>query len=244
MGINCDNQRKILIPDAPDRTIATITGTGTILAAPAQPVPLAKICEHVRTGRRLLDIDKAVLEFVQLASTPVSALDISALAARCLDEVNRAHRNGAPLEEWRNSEMFVVVLAAYDPIRSEFLTRGFKVRVSEALSPEATGHFTDTRTKTSRQDYWLFGEADYFNAHVVGGAGRLLLGPAVTRLLTTNQSIQALGPDDAESVAVELITAAALTTNVVRARSGIGGPVDVVLLGTEARPIRKRWKPD
>ena len=40
VGVNCDGQFKIREPTHPSRTIVTVTGVGTILDAPSQPVPL------------------------------------------------------------------------------------------------------------------------------------------------------------------------------------------------------------
>ncbi len=48
--------------------------------------------------------------------------------------------------------------------------------------------------------------------------------------------------DEAVDAAVNTIDAAARTTELVPAPSGIGGPIDVVLLGDKLRPQKLRWK--
>ena len=48
--------------------------------------------------------------------------------------------------------------------------------------------------------------------------------------------------DDAMAAATNLIEAAARTTDSVAEAPRIGGPIDVVLLGRDPRPLRLRWK--
>ena len=77
--------------------------------------------------------------------------------------------------------------------------------------------------------------------------------PAVTAARQDLERARALVADgilapaklaEAQAAAVNLIEAASLRTETIPAPSGIGGPVDVLLVNDEEKATRLRWKSD
>jgi hypothetical protein len=55
-------------------------------------------------------------------------------------------------------------------------------------------------------------------------------------------TVERADPVLAADFAVDLIEAASKTTAVIPAATGIGGPIDVLLVGDAPRPVRLHWK--
>jgi hypothetical protein len=87
-----------------------------------------------------------------------------------------------------------------------------------------------------------FGETDYLNHHVYGGIGRKFISPETITFLATQKSVADTECRDAVAVAMNIIEATSKATTHVPASSGIGGPVDVVILGDEPCAHKLHWK--
>jgi len=83
---------------------------------------------------------------------------------------------------------------------------------------------------------------NYLNQYVFRGVGRAFLSREAIRFLTEQRSAAEISRQEAVAVAIDIIEATSKTTALIPAPYGIGGPVDVVLLGDEARPEKLRWK--
>jgi hypothetical protein len=55
-------------------------------------------------------------------------------------------------------------------------------------------------------------------------------------------TIENAEPGPAADFAVDIIEAASRTTSIVPSDTGIGGPVDVILIGDDPKPQRLHWK--
>ena len=243
-GINCDNQVKIFEPTHPNHMILTVTGTPTILEPSSEPVPLGRICDYINSTTRILDIHKEALEFLEESSAEtIAALDMSALVKRCIDATRSAlAQGGIKLHLRRTQDMFSVVIAAYDPQTGSSAARSFVIGLTRQLEPVLARTFERKATPDDNQNYWAFGETDYLYRQVVRGIGRRYLSPATTRFYTTRRPVRDVSVEEARALAVDLIAATARTTAVVPAPGGIGGPIDVVLVGKEPRPQHLQWK--
>ena len=74
------------------------------------------------------------------------------------------------------------------------------------------------------------------------GVGRQYLSrQAVSYLSSSRKRVRDTGMDAIE-LSVNFVQAASKATKIIKAPSGIGGPVDVVLVSKEAKPQRLRWK--
>ena len=243
VGINCDSQFKILEPRLLNRTIATVTGVGVILDAPSRPVPLAEICQHVRNGARLLDIEAVVLGYLNsFTAAIIIATDIDELIHRCINAIHDAQvKLSSTLEPYRGREMFSVVIARYDPATRVASSQGFVIGINQQLQAVEIRRFGNHIQPGDYQDYWAFGETEYLNQNVLGGIGRQYLSPAIIRFYTVRRVVRDVTVEDAQSFAVDLIHATARTTALAPAPSGIGGAIDVVLLGADGQK-HLQWK--
>jgi hypothetical protein len=243
-GIDCDNQVKIFEPTRPNQTILTVTGTPTILEPSSDPVPLGRICDYINSATRILDIRKVVQDFLEESGAEtIAALDMSALVKRCIDATRSAlAQGGIKLHLRRTQDMFSVVIAAYDPQTSSSAARSFVIGLTRQLDPVLATTFERKATPDDNQNYWAFGETDYLYRQVLRGIGRRYLSPATTRFYTTRRPVRDVSVEEARALAVDLIAATARTTAVVPAPGGIGGPIDVVLVGKEPRPQHLQWK--
>jgi hypothetical protein len=242
-GIDCDNQVKIFDPTRPSHMVLAVTGTPILLRSSTEPVPLGRICEYINNAGRVLDINKVAMEFLEASrAETMEAVDMRALARQCIEATRTGlAQDGIKLHVPRMQEMFSVVIGSYDPRSGYSAVRSFVVGLTEELAPVLVRTFDRKAGPHDHQRYWAFGETDYLNRQVVRGFGRRYLSPATTRFYTTRRPVRDVSVDSARALAVELIEAAARTAAVVPAPGGIGGPIDVVLVGKEPRPQHLQW---
>ena len=237
----CDYQTKILIPRRPNRTIATVTGIGVQVNNPSSEV--TDICQYIGSAPRALDIEKTVTEYLERSNTDIENIKLEEPAQQCVDAV-RNFQLAWPLAnlQFAGQELFQVVLANYNPNSKLGHIRGFLVKLSAMLEP----HYEQTESKEfSPQDpagFTAAGEVNYLNQYVFRGVGRAFLSREAIRFLTEQRSAAEISRQEAVAVAIDIIEATSKTTALIPAPYGIGGPVDVVLLGDEARPEKLRWK--
>ena len=243
-GIDCDNQFKIFEPSHPGHMILAVTGTPILLEPSSQPVPLGRICEYINSAGRVLDIHKVAMEFLEASGAErIEFVDMPALAAQCIEATRSGlAQDGIRLHLPRTQEMFSVIVAGYDPRTGNSAARSFVIGLTEELAPVLVRTFERKAGPDDNQRYWAFGETDYLNRHVVRGLGRRYLALATTAFYTTRRLVRDVSVDSARALAVDLIEAAARTTGIVPAPGGIGGPIDVVLVGKEPRPQHLQWK--
>jgi hypothetical protein len=242
-GVHCDDQFKISEPRHPDRTVVTITGVATILEK-SQSVPLSQICEQIRDAGRILDIQKEVIDYLEGSeSETIVALDMKGLIDKCLAATSKAGPL-APinLQSRRGQDLFSVVLATYHSQNRVAAARGFVIGISQQLEPVLVRTFKRSATSEHSQQYWAFGETKYLYDHVIMGAGRQYLSPATIDFRNKQRPVRELTLEKAEALAIDLIQAAARATDVVTPPSGIGGKIDIALLGRDPRPKHLQWK--
>jgi hypothetical protein len=128
--------------------------------------------------------------------------------------------------------MFQVVLAGYDAGTSTSVVRMFSARI------ERDGRFVfqfnedKTYSPETAADWLMFGEADYFNAHVLGPEGQPFYDRTIFEGMKGHK-IAEIDRPSAIALARHSIEAAAKTTSVVPAATGIGGPFEVLAIGDD-----------
>lgn len=243
-GKQCDDHAKILEPSRPDRTVVMAVGTPIVIEGPAQPVSSAAFCEHKRSGQKLLDIGSLVLGYLRHSTvSAVSDLDFADLIEKCMQAVRdaRAH-DSRVLSAQRGREAFAVVLATYAPETGVSTVRGFAVGLSPQFDPVLLGSFERQVGPTDPRGYWAYGHSDYMDREVLAGPGQKFISDATRRFRAVTKRVSDVTVDEAEAVAVNLIDATSRTTEIVPVQGGIGGPIDVVLIGADTRPQRRHWK--
>jgi hypothetical protein len=209
------------------------------------------VCEYVRRTRREFDLGEIVKEHVERQSEAnLSELDMTALAQRCNDALIQyltanPHRLPAVSGDYFSSS---VVLAAYDRAAALAVVRSFEISV-DARSNKlvANGGLNERFSLDDVAEPIIAGERDYLLQHVMPGirdepiteSTRRLVGPfpRFNFKLVKDTSLQ-----EAADLATDLIESASRMTAKTPAKSGIGGPVDVRILGEEPRAVRWQRK--
>jgi hypothetical protein len=88
----------------------------------------------------------------------------------------------------------------------------------------------------------LYGESGYLTQNVFNGPGIQFLTERYMRFKNGQKHVADVDVAVGADFATDLIEAATKTSSIVPSTTGIGGPVDVILLGKDARPKRIRWK--
>jgi hypothetical protein len=166
------------------------------------------------------------------------------LGAKCVGEVERFRRSYPDaLEEYAGRDIFSVVIASYDPHSKDSVVLNFVVRIDAVTRKVEAGRFTRVLiSQQSRVGVWSFGETDYLNKNVFGGVGRGFLTADTLSFILDGKPVSEARLEQAVAAAANIIEAAGKTTRTIPSPSGIGGPIDVVLLGKKRQPEQIGWK--
>jgi hypothetical protein len=221
------------VPREPSRTIVTVTGNGTFLPPPVDPID----CDYIRTAPRLLDISLVVTHYLEDKKTELPTLNVDALAAACVEAVEKfGAANPGSLPRFAGRELFAVVLASYNPKTNTAHIRRFGVSITPAAEAQATPITVVDVPAENKVGFWAFGETDYLNRNVFGGVGLRFIPDSTRKFILGKKSAREVSSDEAAAVAQSIINAASLTTELVPPPSGIGGPVDIFSLGDHPQP--------
>jgi hypothetical protein len=172
------------------------------------------------------------------------SIAVTKLPKICINAVNQ-HLSMSPgdFDSLRGAPIFKVAVASYDDVRGTSRVESFGLIMGNDGVVTATNIEVQEFSPSDEWRVLLFGEANYLTNHVFNGVGRQFLGDRYGRFRNGKTIIRETDPALAADFASELIEAAAKTSTIVPAPTGIGGPVDVLLLGKSARPQRLKWKP-
>lgn len=238
----CDQTFKITELKRRKQTALSVTGTGTFL--PIYGSVQGDPCHYIKVTPPLLDIQRLVQEQLDMKTQALARHEISALAEKCRESVAQyaaEYKRFNPLEKFRGKEMFRVVIGSFDPHEKKSLIISFVIRIpKEKLEPE-TGEISWKEIwPGDKSDVFYYGETEYVDRYVYT-VGRRYLGTFV-EFVSNPKKVKDVTVIEAEAVAINLIEAASRTAETVPPPTGIGGPVDVVLLGTKRTPVRLKWK--
>ena len=236
MGAECDGQFKILEPSRPARTVAMVTGDSVFVAPP--PAGERELCSYLKSAPRLLDIGEVVRRYLERKASGNGKFSLEALGKECVAAVDRfALANPNALQAYAGREIFSVIVAGYDPGRGLATLRNFVVRIDSATRRVETDRMTTTTvTASDRRGVWIYGESAYVETNVLSGEGRKYLDAATLEFILTAAHVGEAPLSRAVAAAVNVINAASRTTETLPAPSGIGGSVNVVLVGRKPRP--------
>jgi hypothetical protein len=241
-GATCDNQYKITELRRPKRTVVAVTGEVAFISPPdAQE---RDVCGYLKSAPRMLDIASVVKSYLERKNVDPARLQLEDLGAECVGVVQR-FRESEPLalEPYVGREIFSVVIASYDARSKTATVLNFAVRIDGATHRVEAGRFTRIAiTPQSRRGVWSYGESDYLNRYVFGGVGRKFLTESTLDYMLADKPVAEARLDEAVAAAGNVIEAASRTTQLTPSPSGIGGPLEMVLLGRKSRPEQIQWK--
>jgi hypothetical protein len=227
LGVSCDNESKIYVPNNPPATVAVVTGLANFLAVkqPFGPDP----CKDIADGIPLLSVPPIVLQYLEANSATAREANLDELAQICLNRVVKVLANMPRLDlEFNERPIFTVGVATFYNDTGTTLIRSFEIwfKNSEVVARQGLG---DEYRSTDRPDLFAFGQGGYLKKQVLRGPGRQFVGPEYE----TFSGLPSIGDVDvklASDVAVNLIEATSKTGDIVPLPTGVGGPVDVVLI--------------
>jgi hypothetical protein len=241
-GIFCDSQYKITELRRPKHTVVAVTGEVAFIAPP--DAHEQNICGYLRSAPRMLDFSSVVKSYLERKNIDPFKLSLDDLGSECVGEVERFRRaNPLVFEQYVGHEIFSVVIASYDPQSKNSLILNFVVRIDAATRKVEAARFTrNLISQQSRRGVWSYGETDYLNKNVFGGIGRRFVTADTQSFILVDKPVSEARLDQAIAAATNIIDATSRTTQLVPSPSGIGGPIDIVLLGNKRRPERVLWK--
>lgn len=235
--IYCDGVAKIIEPTRSIRAVAAVTGNGVVVDYP-HPVPDDQMCGYIKTAPKIFDIEAVVRRFLDASDGSLQKLRLEPLVQQCLSEVVKLDRRiPGFLTRFLGTTMFQVVLAGYDAETSAGVVRMFSGRIER--DGRFVFQFSEDKTypPEAAADWLMFGEADYFSAHVLGVEGQPFYDRSIFERMKEHK-IAEIDRASAIALAEHSIEAAAKTTSVIPAATGIGGPIEMLAVGDEAKPER------
>jgi hypothetical protein len=240
LGLYCDNSFKITEIDHVNRAAFIVTGYTTVWNF--QNVPIGDICKHIQEVRAKFDINVILKEAIEQKPTFISTA-IDDLPKVCIDAINQySVASSGDFDSRRGAQIFQVAVASYDDVHGTSMVQSFSINMGNDGVVSASDFKVQEFNPGNEWQLLLFGEASYLTNNVFNGIGMQFLGDRYGRFRNGKTIIRETDQALAADFASDLIEAAAKTTSLVAAPTGIGGPVDVLLLGNSARPQRLRRK--
>jgi hypothetical protein len=236
LGAECDGQFKIVSLARPARTVVMVTGDSVFVQPPEAHEP--DLCHYLQYAPRMLDIGSIVSAYLEQKAAGIEQLSLEDLGSECVRAVQRFQQSyPAAFQSYAGRKIFSVVVASYDP-RSRIATmRNFVVRVdAQTHRIEAARFATVAVSPRDRRGVWIYGETGYVDQYVYSGFGRRFLTAPTLDFILQDKPVAEARLAQAVAVAVNVIQASSSAARVVPAPSGIGGPIDIVLLGSKPRP--------
>ncbi len=242
LGTTCDSQYKIAVLRRPRRTVIAVTGDVAFIEPPGPQV--RDLCGYLASAPRRIDIPSVVKHSLEARNTELSKLSFEEASAECVRAVQRfLDLNPLEGQAYAGREVFSVVIASYHPGSRSALVLNFTVRIDAITRKAAASRFARiAMTSQTRRGVWSYGETDYLNKYVFGGVGRGYLTASTLGFILLDEPIAGVRLDEAVAAAANIIEAASRTTQLIPSPSGIGGPIDIVLLGQKRHPRQIRWK--
>jgi hypothetical protein len=235
----CDDTVKIVEPDR-KHTAISVTGNGTFL--PPKMLALVAPCRYIKVTPPLLDIASLVQQELDSGNGILRQEEILALANKCRDSVAKfAFDYAKLLEQYRGKGILQVVIGSYNPADRTFVIVAFEIGAGEDLTVQVGNVIWKPISMEDRSGPMLFGEVEYVEQHVYNLESEL---EHFNAFKQSGKKVKDVTVEEAQLAAVNLIEATSWRTEKIPASSGIGGPVDVLLVNDKEKATRSRWKPD
>jgi hypothetical protein len=241
LGAQCDGQFKITELARPARTVVMVTGDSLFIPPPGPHD--TDVCRYVASAPRMLDVAAVVRGYLERNTVDLSRLSLEELGAACVQAVQKFRQSHPEaFRTYGGREVFSVIIASYEPSSRIATMRNFVVRIDAATGAVQAARFaTISVSPQDRRGVWTYGETAYLEKQVYAGVGRQYLDKSTLDFILVNQPVAEVPLEQAVAAAVNVIQAASSATGAVPAPSGIGGPIDVVLLGRHPRPEPLQW---
>jgi hypothetical protein len=233
----CDDVFKIVEINKFDRTAFVVTGHTTVLDL-SQAIYLDQICSK---RRAVFDIVAVVKQAFESGRTLPNAV-LETLPQVCISAVTDFSSTSSGYDSLRGKQLFQIAVGRFDPSESVSTVDSFAIVLSE------NGEIRSADLKSQRfkldqePSLLLYGESGYLTQNVFNGPGIQFLTERYMRFKNGQKHVADVDVAVGADFATDLIEAATKTSSIVPSTTGIGGPVDVILLGKDARPKRIRWK--
>ena len=233
MGAQCDGAFKILHPARIPRTIAVVTGDAVFVAPP--PSDTRDLCEYLAGAPRLLDMNAIVTGELEKAGEHAAQISMEGLSAQCVRAVEQ-FRASYPqaLRNYAGRDIFAVVVAAYDPENSVAIVRRFLVRMTVDSKLEAAQQSETKFDAPAPSDVLVFGESDWVKQKVLAGTGQRFLSASTIDFLSNRRPVAEVSKKQAVFAVADVIEAATRAAELDPPPSGIGGAIQVVVIGAGA----------
>jgi hypothetical protein len=241
LGAQCDGEFKITELATPARTVVMVTGDSIFIQPPGPHE--TDLCRYVATAPRTLDIAATIRSYLERNAANPENFSLADLGKACVQAVQRFQQaNPQALRSYAGKEIFSVIVASYDPVSRVSMMRNFIVRIDAKTGEIQAARFAQIAiSPQDRRGVWSYGETRYLEKQVYAGIGCQYLAASTLDFILVNKPVSGTPLDQAVAAAVNVIQAASLATRVVPASSGIGGPIDVILLGRKPRPAPIQW---
>lgn len=241
-GRFCDTTYKLIEVGGKEPTAVAVAGIGIVFTRP--PAGVSDLCHWLNGAKRVMDVETFAKAWLEKHPGPLTRQLMGQLGSESLDLVRALVRfsPGAP-RAYAGNNLYTVVAARYERHSNLRYVGVVGIRFGPTSgSPEVTDYEAWQYSPDSRGEAFNFGLFDYVRDHVLR-LGR----PWAQRYLAFapgNRTVKQISSADAAAALENLIDAASRTTSVVPpdGGTGIGGPVDVLLLGSEDKPRKIRWK--
>ncbi|WP_143130854.1 hypothetical protein [Bradyrhizobium arachidis] len=241
-GTFCDGINKIQIPARPARTAVVITGFATLQDMPDLSGPV--LCEHMAKTPAPIDFGRSTLAYLDAENTPVAHFDGQRFTDAIFADVG-PYLAAEKLREFAGSRIAQIIISSYDAVNrtSSVLAFGADLRGEGQflLQPLPVTAFTTLQGTSFNPDsdrvLLPFAEVPYLEQHVLAGHGQMYLTRAFSEFLLKT-GVGDVSAELAAAAALDLIDAAAKTTKIIPAPSGIGGGSSAVLLGDETVTLK------
>ncbi len=236
-----DTNYKIVEVARPFRTIISVPGTGVMHDVPEEQA--GDLTNALATAPRLLDLPSVVKSRLERGPEELNEEMVRKEIPRdCQAAVRQATaQEPEHFRQFEGKDLCYVVVANYNCERRCSTIASFAIFIEpKCLNPTIqkfkVEEFRDADLICTR----FFGETDYVKKNVLQGEGKKLIARHDEMLL--KGTIRRVSAQEAKAAADNLIEAASEMAKIVQPEFGIGGEIDVVLLGASPEPVHLRWK--
>jgi hypothetical protein len=242
----CDGFTKLHEPTKPDRLILGVAGRSAFHA----PHAATDICEHLRQTPPEFDLAAVAKSFIESQERfeLLETTHVVALLEHCTHEfASYLATHQWPLPQLlAKPEGTTFVLASYDPVAQVGVVRVLElglIAVGDKLEIYKRNRIAEVITKDRLAGQIIAGEGDYLNDIVFPRMKSEAVSETTRIQFHDYPQIQLFPVHEtsarqARDVAADLIAVASRMTEIIPAPSGIGGPMDVRLIGESPRPTK------
>jgi hypothetical protein len=237
----CDEVSKLIeIESGPVHTVATLTGLSEVLTSRKDQ----DVCQRLREGAIWLDLKKEFKSFVEAQSGTAATITIGGFVPKLTEAFATLPSAEVPfLQSLVGKTISQLIIASYDPETSTSWIRHAILSVTSDTKPVILGEVVEKISLEHSKMIYRWGETEYADSQLTNGAlSRAFVKKDTFRFFTSQGIVRYVTKDQSISAAVDYIEAVSAAASKSNPPVGIGGPVDVLFIGSEMRPQRVRWK--